>query len=693
MSSLIARVRVGGVAWLTALVVCFAASAASAETLLMPKRDMLANVAGGEVVWGITTQANGTAFLIDYGDGTTSAGADCGADTVGDRSYIACNHNYVLANTYTVKLCVGPGAALPACPGELATVDVNVYNGPALAPEALRNLNVNRAIQDGLRYLWTSQTNRTTFDTTIETAWGNFVLPFTSLAVLAFENHGYRLPNNNNVPEGIYPKYAVRRGLNYVLARLTSITIGMTPAGNDPCVSVPAPVCSALYATTTGDPGYENALAILPFAGSGALSRTVTEVAAANVNGKSLGEVLQRMVNATSWGQNDSSTGRGGWYYTFNSTSSDGSTVGWDMLAILDASAAGANVPAWVKAEWSAPAQALANALNDNGSFDYQANANRASYSSVNVAKAGVGVQGMFYAGRPNTDPDFLLAMTYISDRWNNQALGQSFICGNSTYNKGCAYGMFNVFKGLKLYGVQTLPGVNRLAGPGTIPANDWYADYVDWLIANQTVPTSPTGGYWNVLYFSSQTTNEPSEAALALLMLSPVTLVLPDPDRFGTVGLSPQTDTNPVGTSHTVTAKAESGGNPPQPIAGATVNFQVLTGPNAGKIGTGQTNANGETTFTYQDTGGPAGGTDRIQAFIGALGSNIVQKIWQSQNVPRCDTEPDGDVDMADLVTIRNANGQMASGPTDQRDGNGDGRINVADVRYCQLRLTAAPN
>jgi len=54
-----------------------------------------------------------------------------------------------------------------------------------------------------------------------------------------------------------------------------------------------------------------------------------------------------------------------------------------------------------------------------------------------------------------------------------------------------------------------------------------------------------------------------------------------------------------------------------------------------------------------------------------------------------KCDANGDGVITQADLVIIRDANGQVASGPHDPRDGNGDGAINVADFRYCQLRLT----
>jgi hypothetical protein len=54
-----------------------------------------------------------------------------------------------------------------------------------------------------------------------------------------------------------------------------------------------------------------------------------------------------------------------------------------------------------------------------------------------------------------------------------------------------------------------------------------------------------------------------------------------------------------------------------------------------------------------------------------------------------RCDANGDGVINQTDLLIIRNANGQVASGPHDPRDGNGDGSINVGDYRYCQLRQT----
>lgn len=54
------------------------------------------------------------------------------------------------------------------------------------------------------------------------------------------------------------------------------------------------------------------------------------------------------------------------------------------------------------------------------------------------------------------------------------------------------------------------------------------------------------------------------------------------------------------------------------------------------------------------------------------------------------CDVDSDGDVDQTDLNLIRAGNNKPKSSPTDPRDANGDGKINVADYRYCSLRLTA---
>jgi hypothetical protein len=101
-------------------------------------------------------------------------------------------------------------------------------------------------------------------------------------------------------------------------------------------------------------------------------------------------------------------------------------------------------------------------------------------------------------------------------------------------------------------------------------------------------------------------------------------------------ITLTPATATNPVGTSHTVTATVKRNGNP---VSGAVVTFNVDSGPNVNKHGTGTTNASGQTTFTYTDTGGA--GTDEISATFtddaGALEKATATKTWVSGQVPTC--------------------------------------------------------
>ena len=93
-------------------------------------------------------------------------------------------------------------------------------------------------------------------------------------------------------------------------------------------------------------------------------------------------------------------------------------------------------------------------------------------------------------------------------------------------------------------------------------------------------------------------------------------------------IGLTPATATNPVGTSHTVTATATRDG---APEAGLPVSFTVISGPNSGTTGNATTDATGVASFTY--TGGPTAGTDTIRASAAdgeaTVNSNDVTKTW----------------------------------------------------------------
>ncbi len=97
----------------------------------------------------------------------------------------------------------------------------------------------------------------------------------------------------------------------------------------------------------------------------------------------------------------------------------------------------------------------------------------------------------------------------------------------------------------------------------------------------------------------------------------------------MGQLTLSPDSASNPVGTPHTVTASLVDQDS--MALAGETILFEVLSGPNVGDTGGDVTDGNGNASFTYVGDGGE--GTDRIRASwddgTSIITSNIVTKVW----------------------------------------------------------------
>lgn len=128
---------------------------------------------------------------------------------------------------------------------------------------------------------------------------------------------------------------------------------------------------------------------------------------------------------------------------------------------------------------------------------------------------------------------------------------------------------------------------------------------------------------------------------------------------------LGPTSDTNPVGTQHTVTAKVSNSTG--EPVQGALVTFDVISGPNQGEHGTDTTDANGEATFTYTGDGGV--GTDQIQASFedsneDTKTSNTVTKEWTTSeaNTPPV-ADPQSVTTLEDTPKIITLTGSDADG------------------------------
>jgi RHS repeat-associated protein len=111
--------------------------------------------------------------------------------------------------------------------------------------------------------------------------------------------------------------------------------------------------------------------------------------------------------------------------------------------------------------------------------------------------------------------------------------------------------------------------------------------------------------------------------------------------NQAGHVTLAPATSIQPVGVTYTATATVTDAGG--QPTPNATVDFVVLSGPNAGKTGTGTTDAQGNATFSYSSV---LLGTDILQASVpnatgGAIQSEQVTTTWTTADPCPTPTTP----------------------------------------------------
>jgi hypothetical protein len=125
-------------------------------------------------------------------------------------------------------------------------------------------------------------------------------------------------------------------------------------------------------------------------------------------------------------------------------------------------------------------------------------------------------------------------------------------------------------------------------------------------------------------------------------------------------ISVSPLTSTNPVGTSHKVTANVHDASGAP-PVAGQLVAFSV-TGVNAGATGTCvpvdcKSDASGNVSFTYAD--GAGAGDDTIKASFtdgnGSLQTATAQKRWETVTTKSTSTTYTGgtSVQYSDAVTL----------------------------------------
>jgi Bacterial Ig-like domain (group 1) len=99
-------------------------------------------------------------------------------------------------------------------------------------------------------------------------------------------------------------------------------------------------------------------------------------------------------------------------------------------------------------------------------------------------------------------------------------------------------------------------------------------------------------------------------------------------PCKGSLLGLAPAAQTHGLGTTATVSATFTNSCG--QPLSNVAVHFSTISGPNAGRTGTGTTDANGVATFSYSSQ---LVGTDTLHAsisnLVGTITSNPVTVAW----------------------------------------------------------------
>ena len=152
-------------------------------------------------------------------------------------------------------------------------------------------------------------------------------------------------------------------------------------------------------------------------------------------------------------------------------------------------------------------------------------------------------------------------------------------------------------------------------------------------------------------------------------------------------ITLSPETATNPVGTSHTVIATVTTD-DPAEgtPMVGVEVDFEIIAGPHTGETGFSSTNEEGIAEFSYT---GYVEGIDTIQAtFMDSQGiiqrSNRVTKEWIDICTVCGDLDGDCDVDADDRNILRGAFRSCTGDPgyIEEADYDENGCINYTDYQ-----------
>jgi hypothetical protein len=390
------------------------------------------------------------------GDGTYFLEWDFDGDGVYDYSGTTTNR-YDLSARYTypdqsfdrifsARIRVSSG-------GEIVTANYPVR----VHSTATRSVKVNVAIDEALWWIHQNLLRWESGDVQFGTLTDQ-MLGSTGAAVQAWENQGHK-------PSGDYDTNPyvedVRRGMNFILSKSNPYPIHIEDT-RDPDTLVNGYGIHSIFQSQL----YETGIVLMALASSSDPALTC-EVGGFGMYGRSYGEIAQDMVDFLAFAQNEPDVGvwRGGWRYGPNYDQSDMSVTQWPVIGMEAAeSNFGTVVPHYVKDELQIY---LTEDQDSDGGFGYTA-------PGGNVARTGAGIACLAWIGAAPSDNTVTNATGFIDNNWDWD-------------NQGNLYAMYAVMKGMRGFE----PNLTMI---GT---HDWYAEYTDFLIENQSDDGSWTSEQW----------------------------------------------------------------------------------------------------------------------------------------------------------------------------------------------------
>ena len=388
----------------------------------------------------------GNQFMWDFGDGSPAT-----AWTAISNAYnLGVNHVYngAVGQTFIATLSVRNSGN----PGVVATATyrVKIENSAALPPNGQMDPNqmdvrINMAIDQGLWYLHTTLTRSTYADGPPGYAqpYGLWSGTFAGIctALDAFLLHGSK-PNKDYATDP-YVETA-QRALSYMLGS-NAVTANISNQVHAGVTDRPDYNLNGIGVRFGADDTYTNGICGVSFASAGTPARQALN-GPVTVRGRTYKDIAQDMAEWFAYGQADSGTYRGGWQYTANSNTADGSTNQWPLLVIAAAEDnMSITTPRFVRTEAPFFMNFSRHAAldNRNGGWGYQG----PNDVYVNHVKTAAGILYHYFQGDSVSHPEVQAALGYLYRYWalNNYDGGGAWNVG-----LGNSYAMYGVMKAMR---------------------------------------------------------------------------------------------------------------------------------------------------------------------------------------------------------------------------------------------------